>query len=71
MTDILCNRLQILLDGGIMKVEINNDAILVMQAILNRGNDVIIRRKKDGIVIMEESKKIQYDASLIGGKQGQ
>ena len=54
-----------------MKVEINNDAIMVMQAILNRGNDVLIRRKKDGIVIMEESKKIQYDASLIGGKKGQ
>ncbi len=54
-----------------MKVEINEDAILVIQAILKRGNDVLIRRKKDGIVILEESKKIQYDASLIGGKQGQ
>ena len=54
-----------------MKVEINDEAISVIQTILRRGNDVIIRRKKDGIVIMEESKKIQYDASLIGGKQGQ
>ena len=54
-----------------MKVEINEEAILVIQAILKRGNDVLIRRKKDGIVILEESKKIQYDASLIGGEQGQ
>ena len=54
-----------------MKVEINSDAIIIIQDILRRGNDVLIRRKKDGIVILEETKKIQYDASLIGGKQGQ
>lgn len=54
-----------------MKVEINEDAILVIQNILRRGNDVLIRRKKDGIVILEESKKIQYDASTIGCEQGQ
>lgn len=52
-------------------VKIDGKAIEVITMILHRGNDVVIRRKKDGIVILEESKKIQYDASLIGGEQGQ
>ena len=54
-----------------MSVEIDRVAIEVIQAILIRGNDAVVRRKKDGIVILEDSRKIQYDASQIGGKQRQ
>lgn len=54
-----------------MNVDINSSAVKIINEILHRGNDVVIRRKKDGFIILEESKKIQYDASLIGGEQGQ
>ena len=63
--------LRIELWGDIMNLEIDSKAIEIVQAILQRGNDAVIRRKKDGFIILEESKKITYDASLIGGKQGQ
>jgi hypothetical protein len=33
-----------------------------IEAILNRGNDVEIRRKGDGIVVLEVKKTIQYRA---------
>lgn len=54
-----------------MSVKIDNVATEVIEAILRRGNDAVVRRKKDGYIILEESKKIQYDACLIGDKQGQ
>lgn len=49
-----------------MNVRIDESANKVIEAILKRGNDAVIRRKKDGIVILEESKKIQYEAHEIG-----
>lgn len=49
-----------------MNVRIDESASKVIEAILKRGNDAVIRRKKDGIVIFEESKKIQYEAHEIG-----
>lgn len=52
-------------------MKIDSVAAEVIEAILRRGNDAVVRRKKDGFVILEESKKIQYDANPIGGKQGQ
>ena len=54
-----------------MNVEVYESAIKTVEAILKRGNDAVIRRRKDGFIILEEQKAIKYDASLIGGKQGQ
>ncbi len=54
-----------------MIVKLDSVATEVIEAILMRGNDAVVRRRKDGFIILEESKKIQYDASPIGGKQGQ
>lgn len=49
-----------------MNMKIDESANKVIEAILKRGNDVVIRRKKDGIVILEEKKTIQYEACEIG-----
>ena len=54
-----------------MSVKIDSVATEVIEAILRRGNDAVVRRKKDGYIIMEESKKTQYDSCPIGGKKGQ
>ena len=63
--------LKIALCGDIMNVEVYESAIKTVEAILKRGNDAVIRRRKDGFIILEEQKAIKYDASLIGGKSGQ
>ena len=64
---VLC----IILWGDIMIGENDTQVIEIINQILLRGNDAIIRRKKDGIVILEESKKIKYDTCSIGSKAGQ
>jgi hypothetical protein len=38
------------------------EIIKAIEAILKRGNDVEIRRKGDGIIVLEVRKKIQYCA---------
>lgn len=37
-----------------------NEAIKAIEAILKRGNDVIIRRKGDGYIVLEEKRTIKY-----------
>lgn len=34
------------------------------EAILKRGNDVEIRRKGDGVIVLEVQKKIKYQSSV-------
>ena len=43
--------------GGIMDW---NEALKTIEAILKRGNDVEIRRKKNGYIVMEVKKTIKY-----------
>ena len=40
----------------------NEKIIRAIEAILKRGNDVEIRRKGDGYVVLEVKKTIQYSA---------
>lgn len=35
-------------------------AIQVIEAILQRGNDAVIRRKGGGVIVLEEKKTIKY-----------
>ena len=51
------------------KSEILNDvAKRKIEEILKNGNDAVIRRKGNGIQVLEDSKKIKYDTSVIGRK---
>lgn len=40
----------------------SEDLIQAVEAILKRGNDVEIRRKGDGYVVLEVKKSIKYSA---------
>lgn len=40
-----------------------DEAIKTMKEILKRGNDVEIRRKGDGYIVLEVKKTIKYTAS--------
>lgn len=41
---------------------LNNEAIRIISEIVQRGNDAEIRKKNDGYLILEVTKKIQYRA---------
>ena len=45
-----------------MILKIDEKAIAVIEEILKRGNDVLVKRSKDGIVIIEQKKTIRYCA---------
>ncbi len=46
-------------------------SIAAIEAILKRGHDAEVRRKGDGIIVLEVKKTIQYSAPRIGAGQGQ
>lgn len=46
-----------------MVVKVDSNAIAAIEAILKRGNNAIVRRKGDGVVIMEEKRKTVYEPS--------
>lgn len=39
---------------------IDNEVIQVIEAILKRGNNAEVRRKGDGVIVLEVQKKIKY-----------
>lgn len=45
--------------------------IQTILAILKRGNDVELRRKGGGVIVLEVKKKIQYSPPPIGAEEGQ
>lgn len=52
-----------------MKVNLTREAITAIEAALNRGRNVEIRRYKDGIVLAEISQKTVYrDRPIEGAK---
>ena len=46
-----------------MSIHIDEAAVKAVEAILSRGNNAIIRRKGDGVVVIEEKRKTVYDPS--------
>lgn len=50
---------------------INLDAQQAIYDIIRRGNDVQIRRKGDGYIILEIKKTIKYSSGWIGSRKGQ
>ena len=49
-------------------VILDSDVAKAINDILNNGNDAIIRKKGNGIIILEDSRKIKHDTSVIGRK---
>ena len=39
---------------------IDNEVLQAIEAILKRGNDAEVRRKGDGVIVLEVQKKIKY-----------
>lgn len=54
-----------------MIVKFDDKALKAISDILRRGNDAVIRKRKDGFIILEEQKKILYDPCGMGRKEGQ
>ena len=56
------------------KLRYNKDEILdsnvtkAINDILSNGNDAVIRRKGNGIIVLEDSRKTKLDTSVIGRK---
>lgn len=49
-----------------MDALIDRKAKEAIEAILRRGNDVKIRRFKDGVIVIEEKQVIKYRTNLSG-----
>lgn len=47
-----------------MIVKVDENAREAIEAILKRGNNAIVRRKGDSVIVMEEKRKTVYNPSL-------
>jgi len=43
---------------------IDNEAIQAIEAILKRGNNAEVRRKGDGVIVLEVQMKIKYQSPM-------
>ena len=43
-----------------MQVKLDDKAKAAVEAILKRGNDAVIRRKGDSVIVLEEKRRIVY-----------
>ena len=41
-----------------------DEMVQVIEAILKRGNNAEVRRKGDGVIVLEVQKKIKYQSSV-------
>ena len=53
-----------------MIVRISESAIQAIETILKRGNDAVVYRNKDGVVVAEQTRKITYRTAQSSGRQG-
>lgn len=47
-----------------MIVKVDENAREAIEAILKRGNNAIVRRKGESVIVMEEKRKTVYNPSL-------
>lgn len=47
-----------------MIVKVDENAKEAIEAIMKRGNNAIVRRKGDSVIVMEEKRKTVYNPSL-------
>lgn len=50
-----------------MGVKLDDAAKAAIEAALKRGNDAVVRRKGDSVIVLEEKKKIIYNPSANRG----
>lgn len=53
------------------KPKIDAGSTTAIETILKRGNAAVVKRKGDGIVVLEEIRKRAYDLRPIAGGEGQ
>lgn len=51
-----------------MIVRLDEKAVEAVNEILRRGNKAVIQRQGDGVIVMEEKRKIQYSTAPKGSK---
>ncbi len=44
-----------------MIVTITDEALIAIAEIVNRGCSAVVRKKGDGVIVMEEKRKIKYE----------
>ncbi len=50
-----------------MEIKLDDKVKAAVEAILKRGNDAVIRRKGDSVIVLEEKRKIIYSPSSNRG----
>ncbi len=50
-----------------MEIKLDDKVMAAVEAILKRGNDAVIRRKGDSVIVLEEKRKIIYSPSSNRG----
>lgn len=48
------------------EIKLNAEAIRRIEALVNKGKDALIYRRKDGIVVASETRKIEYRTAPRG-----
>lgn len=51
-----------------MKIKLDEKAIMAIEAALTKGNNAEVKRKGDGVVVMEVKRTITHSTFPIGGK---
>lgn len=54
--------------GGCLIATLNNDALIAILEIVNRGNKAVVQRKGNGVIVMEEKRKIKYGYASSDGR---
>lgn len=47
--------------GGCLIAKLSDEALLAITEIINRGNSAVVRRRGNGVYVMEENRKIKYE----------
>lgn len=55
-------------NGVKMKIKLDEKAIMAIEAALTKGNNAEVKRKGDGVVVMEVNRTITHSTYPIGGK---
>lgn len=54
-----------------MEIQLDSRAVRAVEAILRRGNNAIVRRKGEQVIVLEEKRKTVYDPCRMGGREEQ
>lgn len=52
-----------------MVVKVSDDGVAAIEAILRRGNKAVVQRDREGIIVFEEKRKIEYSTDPSRGRK--